>query len=183
MRPAFLLARGVVGRIEDDLTVYYLTIYYHLLSYFCCQGCGGSDRGRWRGVRRGGGTACVRCGERLCNRAGGPRILTTNLYLLLTMHYVLLTTHDCILRTTHLLTSPLQAVARGAPFLVCPCCVGKLAQRSKGSGEATAEGEGPPTPNPSPDSDPNTDPSPNPNPNPTQTQTQPQLQPKPQPQP
>ena len=40
------VARGVVGRIEDDLTFYYLTIYYRLLSYFCCQGCGGSDRGR-----------------------------------------------------------------------------------------------------------------------------------------
>ena len=40
-----------------------------------------------------------------------------------------------------------QAVARGAPFLVCPCCVGKLAQRPKrkrpkGNGDAKGEGGG-----------------------------------------
>ena len=52
--------------------------------------------------------------------------------------------------------NPNQAVARRAPFIVCPCCVGKLAQRPKGtpkgapkgapkeSGDANGEGEAPP---------------------------------------
>ena len=31
-------------------------------------------------------------------------------------------------------------MARRAPFIVCPCCVGKLAQRAKGTPKATPKG-------------------------------------------
>ena len=35
-----------------------------------------------------------------------------------------------------------QAVTRRAPFIVCPCCVGKLAQRPKGTPKGTPKGNG-----------------------------------------